>query len=398
MGKPKKAKSTRQKAVRSKRSLAWRRYLRIAYSFLLKFLPKRRWLRITVITIVAVLAVIIGTMYGIARWYIASNANKPLNLGVSFIPDYAKGFGLDPQQTMDAMIHDLGVKNIRLVSYWSDMEPKPGVYDFSQLDWEFAKADAAGVKVSLAIGLRQPRWPECHPPSWVQVNSNNENQWYPQLQAFMTQVINRYKNNPALDSYQLENEYFLKAFGQCQDFSRDRLVGEYNLVKSLDPNHTLIISRSNNALGLPIGQPTPDEFGVSVYKRVWDATVTHRYFEYPFPAWFYAFLAGAGKILTGKDMVIHELQAEPWPPSGSIASNSTAELNKSLDATRLKGRFSYGEATGIKTIYLWGAEDWYYMKVKRNDPGLWNAAKQEFTHAKINNAKLFTTQLGSAPQ
>lgn len=387
MGKPRIKKSSKQQVVSSKRS-GPRRGLQVSYSYLLKVLPKRRWLRITVLGLAALLVLWVGSMYAVARWYIAQHANEPLNLGVSFIPDYAKGFGLDPQQTMDAIIQDLGVKNIRLVSYWEDIETKPGAYDFSQLDWEFAKAQAAGVKVSLAVGLRQPRWPECHEPNWVHIESNNEDQWYPQLEAFMTQVINRYKNNPALGSYQLENEYFLKAFGECKDFSRDRLVSEYNLIKSLDSHHTLIVSRSNNALGLPVGKPTPDEFGVSVYKRVWDATLTHRYFEYPFPAWFYSFLAGAGQILTGKDMIIHELQAEPWPPHASIQESSTAELNKSLDATRLKQRFGYGEATGIRNIDLWGAEEWYYMKVKRNDPSLWDAAKQEFTQARAENAKL----------
>lgn len=327
-------------------------------------------------------------MYAIARWYIASNANKPLTLGASFIPKYAEGFGLDPKETLDAMINDLGIKHIRMVSYWEDIEKQPGVFDFSQLDWEFAKANAGGAKISLAIGLRQPRWPECHSPAWADVRSDNVKVWQPKLEAFIAQVVNRYKSNPALDSYQLENEFFLGAFGECTDFSRSRLISEYNLVKSLDPSHTLIVSRSNNALGLPIGQPTPNLFGVSVYKRVWDATITHRYFEYPFPAWFYASLAGAGKILTGKDMIIHELQAEPWPPHAEIVNTSTAELNKSLDAKRLQDRFSYGEATGIRTIYLWGTEEWYYMKVKRNDPSLWNVAKQEFSQAQVENARL----------
>jgi hypothetical protein len=44
--------------------------------------------------------------------------------------------------------------------------------------------------------------------------------------------------------------------------------------------------------GFPTGQPQPDEFSISVYRRVWDAGWTHRYMEYPFPAWYYAFLAG----------------------------------------------------------------------------------------------------------
>jgi len=395
VGKPKSTKKSREPVrqaqnrqkvksrVKSDKSL-----FHVPYSYVIKILPKQRWLRYTVLILISIVTLWVGTMYLVARWYIATNAQKPLTLGASFMPDYAKNFGLDPQQTLDAIINDLGVKHIRLVSYWDEIEKQPGVYDFSELDWEFAMAEAGGAKISLAVGLRQPRWPECHAPNWAQVRSDNMNEWYPKLEKFMTQVVNRYKNNSALENYQLENEFFLTAFGICPDFSRSRLISEYNLVKRLDPNHTLIVSRSNNALGLPVGQPTPDQFGVSVYKRVWDKTITHRYYEYPFPAWFYGFLAGAGKILTGKDMIIHELQAEPWPPSGEIKDNSTEELKKSLDAKRLKDRFNYGQATGIRDIYLWGAEEWYYMKVKRGDSSLWDAAKQEFGKAQIESSKI----------
>jgi hypothetical protein len=201
----------------------------------------------------------------------------------------------------------------------------------------------------------------------------------------MTKIIEHYKDNPALDSYQLENEYFLKAFGKCTNFDRSRLVNEFNLVKHLDPDHTLIISRSNNGIGVPLGAPTPDEFGVSVYKRVWDKTITHRYFEYPFPAWFYGFLAGAGEIVSGKNIIIHELQAESWLPNGyDMKTAPLSEMNKSLDATRLKGRFDYARGTGIKTVDLWGVEWWYYRKEKLHDPSLWNVAEQEFVKANAN--------------
>lgn len=338
---------------------------------------RRLWQRVVLVGF-AGLTLWTGGMYSIARWYIARHADEPLNLGATFIPGYARSFGLNPEATMQAMIDDLGVRRFRLVSYWETIEPTPGTYDFSELDWQFAKAEAANAKVSLAIGLRQPRWPECHAPDWANVKTAPEQSWYPALTVVMTKIIERYRSNPALESYQLENEYFLKAFGECKNFSRDRLIDEAKLVKRLDPNHRLVITRSNNALGLPIGKPTPDVFGVSVYKRVWDRNITKRYFEYPFPAWFYAFLAGAGELLTGKDMIIHELQSEPWPPDIEVKDAPSKELAKSLDARRLKGRFDYGIATGIKTIDLWGAEYWYYQKVIRGDSSLWDVAKNEF--------------------
>ncbi|HSW37069.1 MAG TPA: beta-galactosidase [Candidatus Saccharimonadales bacterium] len=350
----------------------------------LKYWRQNLWHKIiSIALIIAILTT--GTMYGIAQWYIWSVRNQPLELGVSFIPDYAQYLGLEPQTTMDALLH-IGVRHLRLVSYWSDMEASPGQYDFSQLDWQFQKAEATGAKVSLSIGLRQPRWPECHAPTWVDL-SQSASKWQPQLENFMTAVIKRYQASPSLESYQLENEYFLKQygfFGACTNFSRDRLISEYNLVKKLDSRHPLIIARSNNDLGIPLGDPKPDLYGVSIYKRVWDESLhTHRYLEYPFPAWYYSFLAGVQKIHDGREMIVHEMQAEAWPPRGQpIPETPLAEQNKSINAKRLKDRFKYARATGMRQVYMWGAEYWYYRMQILHDPSLWQAAQQEFENTK----------------
>lgn len=374
--------SSKQQVASSKGRIPKRRLLAAGHLLLRGWravLPKRRWLRRAVVTLIILIAAALAGMYGIARWYTWSERNVPLTMGVTFVPDYATYLGLNPQQTMHALITDLHVRQFRLTSYWSDIETSPGHYDFSQLDWEFAQADAAHAKITLTLGLRQPRYPECHAPSFYNT-AGPESTWYPQLKAFMSAVIERYKNNPALNGYQLENEYFLKGFGTCTDMSRSRLVNEYNLVKSLDLQHEIIVGRSNNDLGWPVGAPTPDEFSVSIYQRVWDANVTHRYLQYPFPAWYYAFLAGWQKILTGKNMIIGELQAEPWPPhEQTIPGSSLTEQNKSFNAARLTNTINFGKATGMKTIDLWGAEYWYYRLTVLHDPSVWNAAKQIFS-------------------
>ncbi|MGH7195305.1 MAG: beta-galactosidase [Candidatus Saccharimonadales bacterium] len=337
----------------------------------------RWWHKLIVIVLIAIV-LFIGTMYGVARWYIYSQSSRPTTLGVSFIPDYARYLGVNPKQTMDALINDLHVRNFRLTSYWSDIEPTKGQYNFSQLDWEFAKANAAGAKVTLSIGLRQPRWPECHAPSWINT-AKPESQWQPQLKAFMKKVINRYKNNPALQSYQLENEYFNGNFGDCHNSSHSRLISEFNLVKKLDSSHPIIISRSNNSPTLIVGQPQPDIVGVSVYRKVWNDTLYHGYFNYPLPAWYYASVAGWQKIFTGKPSIIHELQAEPWPPHGqTILQTSLKIQNQTLNAKKLKQNANFAKATGIKTIYFWGAEYWYYRWQIEGDKSVWNAAQQIF--------------------
>ena len=321
-------------------------------------------------------------MFATARWYAERHKDEPLMMGASFVPNYARYLDLDPKETLDAIITDLGVDRVRLVSYWKDIEPTPGSYTFEELDWQFAMAEEAGIDVSLSIGLRQPRWPECHEPDWVDTTQPRD-QWQPQLEEFITAVIQRYKDSPALESYQLENEYFLSIFGECDNFERERLVEEFELVKRLDPDTKVVITRSNNwtiASGFPVGEPRADEFGVSMYKRVWDSTITKRYYEYPIPAWFYTTLAGGGELLTDRKLIVHELQAEAWTPEGfEIKSAPIDELYKSLNPERLAERFKYGTDTGMRTIDLWGAEWWYQMKVNRDAPELWETAKEEFS-------------------
>ncbi|OGL31230.1 hypothetical protein A3F37_02575 [Candidatus Saccharibacteria bacterium RIFCSPHIGHO2_12_FULL_41_12] len=336
---------------------------------------------------IVLLALLIFTIfsYTTGQYYIHKHRNEPLNFGVTFVPRYARYYGLDPKEVMDGAIKDLVIRNFRLVSYWSDIEKKQGEYDFSELDWQFQKAEESNSKVSLAIGLRQPRWPECHMPTWAQ-NTPKED-WQPALNNFMETVIKRYKSSPALDSYQLENEYFLNVFGECTDFSRDRLVTEYNSVKKLDPDHKLIVSRSNNWGGYPMNKPIPDEFAMSVYKRVWDKSMTKRYIEYPYPPWFYSSLAGVQELIHGKTMRIHELQAEAWLPENKGFTmnnvNDIPEQNKSMNAEILQKRIKYGVDTGMRDIDLWGFEWWYWQK-QNGHPELWDTAKDQIQYYSNN--------------
>lgn len=332
--------------------------------------------------VAAVFFVLFSSMYGIALWYQHSQAGKPYLLGTTFIPSYASYLGVDPHETLDAIINDLGVRQFRFTSYWNEIESQQGTYDFSQLDWQMQAAEKAGAKVSLAIGLRQPRWPECHAPDWVDTTQPRE-QWQPALEKYMTAVIEHYKDSPSLESYQLENEFF-NTFGDCHNFDRARLSDELALVRKLDPDHPVIISRSNNYAGLPIRQPQPDIHGISIYRRVFSPWV-RGYATYPFPSWYYAFLAGAQQITTGKPSVIHELQAEPWPPHGqSIPATSLAEQNKTFNADQLKANVAFAKQTGIRHIDLWGAEYWYYRWKILGDESVWQAAQDIFSTTKKN--------------
>lgn len=373
-----KAKGTAKQTVDSKRQPQHKKQNPFYY-LSIRYWQRGIWQKIWVSLSVFVLLFVSG-MYAIAQWYIIRNQDKPLVYGATFIPSYAESFGLNAEETMAAMIDDLGFKHLRLVSYWSSGEKERGVYDFSYLDWQLEKARQNDVKITLAIGLRQPRWPECHMPEWARPLPKSE--WEQPLMDYIRATVERYRNDPIIESWQLENEYFLRPFGICPDYSRERLVAEYDLVKSLDDTRPLIVTRSNNALGWAVGEPRPDISAVSIYKRVWDRTITKRYVEYPFPAWFYANLAGWNELLHGSDTFIHELQAESWLPDGfEMHTASTEELYKSFSPDRLEDRLEFAEATGMKRIDLWGPEWWYYMKEKRGAPELWETGKRKLLEA-----------------
>jgi hypothetical protein len=337
---------------------------------------------------IAVVVAVNLAMYGVAQWYINQKSDEPFVMGATFIPDYARFYGLDAEETYLAMLDDLEFERVRLVSYWNKHEAERGVYDFSDLDWQFELAEQRGVEIALAIGLRQPRWPECHKPAWAEGLPYDE--WYPALKDYMAAVVNQYKLSPALVEYQLENEFLLEVFGECPDHNRERLIDEFNHLKELDPTRPIVVSRSNNAVpSWPVGQPRADVIGAAVYKRVWDKTITKRYFEYPLPSWFYAFLAGGAKLTTGVDSILHELQAEPWLPDGfDMRTASTEELSKTMDAERLHERFQYARDTGMKVIDLWGVEWWYYRKTRQADDSLWEAAREQLDYTRQLNEEL----------
>src|SRR5258708_33217649 len=104
-----------------------------------RFTLKRRyrWLKRLGLFILAI-ALIFGLLSIDALYHFNRNhKSEKVTFGVSFSDKYAHELGLEPHQTLVALLDDVKVRRFRLMSYWDEIEPQPGQYDFSELDWEF---------------------------------------------------------------------------------------------------------------------------------------------------------------------------------------------------------------------------------------------------------------------
>lgn len=287
-------------------------------------------------------------------------SQKNMIYGVSFNTEYAYYLGLDPKKVFDKILADWNFKYIRLSAQWNLIEKTKGQYDWTDLDWLMNSAAARNAKVVLAIGNKTPRWPECHFPDWVDASSYGAHKQ--DLLDFMKTAVERYKNHPALEVWQVENEPFLD-FGACRPLSDRELKDEVALVKQLDPAHPIMVTDSGELSTWRRTARQADLFGTTAYRIVWDKWFGYWSYDWIMPAFVYR----AKLWLNGRDLnsaYISELQAEPWIPNKPFSDSPLAEQFKSMSLEQLKKNIIFASETGMPRAYLWGAEWWYWLESK----------------------------------
>jgi len=289
--------------------------------------------------------------------------------GVSFSLKQCQGFGIDPAETLEWLIAEAQFRRFRLMSYWNEHEKQPGAYDFSALDRQMDRIAKAGGEVTLAVGARQPRWPENHWPDWAW-NLPKEKRTAALLKYIET-VVERYKTHPALASYQLENEALLEGFGRNPEVDVPRLAAEYRLVKRLDAKHPVIMTTSDQ-WGIPWRRPIPDIVGFSHYHLLFEGG---RYRSAHHYAWLHRLRGWLVRMLKHRQSFIHELQLEQWGPT-AIWKMPAAEQDKSMGSEHIARSVRLARKTGLSPIDLWGGEWWYWRLRKQHDPSTWEAVKR----------------------
>ncbi|MCR4306119.1 MAG: cellulase family glycosylhydrolase [Candidatus Daviesbacteria bacterium] len=284
-----------------------------------------------------------------------------IKYGVSFSPKYAGYLGLDWQQTYTQILDELKIKNLRIPGYWDALELEEGKYDFSETDFMLSEANKRGVKVILVVGIRQPRWPECHVPAWARSLSVKERQ--KKVLQFIRQTVSRYKEDSSVWAWQVENEPLMGSFGEgCDKPDKRFLKSEVELVKSLSSKK--IILTDSGELGSWISSmQLSDIFGTTVYRQVHNKYLG--YIVYPYPPYFYSFKSSLIKNIFARHQektIIAELQAEPWLADGNLLPpNEQAKLFTKKD---FKSYIDFAEKAGFDEAYLWGVEWWYFMASK----------------------------------
>lgn len=325
-----------------------------------------------IVKVLIILAILVGGWYSL--FFFDFSSPKGPVYGVSYASSYAWHLGLDPKEVYLKLLDDLKVRNIRISVFWNQIEPKQGFLDFSELDWLMGEAQKRDAKIILAVGRRVPRWPECHTPLWARQDGQAQEDQF--LLAYLKELVKHGRDYPSLRMWQVENEPFLDLFGECPKRNKKLLLQEIALVRELDPKTQIMVTDSGEFGSWLRTRKLGDYLGTSIYRVVaqsWSGYIKYGGF---IPPAYYRLKAFLIRKPTEK-IIVSELQAEPWTPK-ELLKTSLSEQLRSMNLEQFNKNIDFARRTGFSETYLWGAEWWYYMKIKQNDPSFWEEARGLF--------------------
>lgn len=306
-------------------------------------------------------------------------AKKPVpesvTYGISYNVPYVYELGLDPDEVFGAFIDDLGVRDLRMSAHWPLIEPTKDLYDFKWMDAHIKKAESVDARIIFGVGRRLPRWPECHIPEWAEdltwEDKKNE------IREYITAVVERYKDSPAITHWQVENEPYLEIFAKehCGELDEDFLKEEIELVRSIDDSRPILVTDSGNLGTWRGAYKNGDSFGTSVYVYFWNPELGQ--FKTVLPPWFYRVKEKIMTIFYGKkETFLIELSLEPWLLE-PVAEVSIETQFSRMNSEKFDEIIEYAEETRYEKQYLWGGEWWYWLR-EQGQGEIWEKGKKLF--------------------
>lgn len=317
-------------------------------------------------------------------------------LGISFRPPHIAALGLDARATLRALL-DYPFQLIRLGAYWNRIESEPGVFSFDELDWQIDNAEQAGKQIILCVGpLKTFSYPEFfvpdhhlrHPfPEHARIKPSA----YPLLlqaaTAFITRLIERYKQRKSIVAWQLEHEA-VDPLGVEHSWRLDAdfVKKEVEALRNADPSRPIMMNgflptsllvhlsqwwqTRDQGDSLTVAQRLADIVGINYYPRHALSSLGSRtlYLDGSTSPWrqrkrqqlFASTRAYRQKVM------IAEGQAEPWegvtiPPNPPRQGMYSCLPEQVITNYNICMRWSQPEVP-LYAYLFWGAEYWILRK------------------------------------
>jgi hypothetical protein len=340
------------------------------------------------------LAVALSAVVGSTSLYLftparakAHPASTPVQIGVSFSHRRAAALGLDYRKAF-RQLEAMHFRVIRLSAYWDEVDSN----GYRNLDWLMTEARRSHQPVALALGMKGLGWPEFYiPASAMPLTTLRDSQDValdPDLKEaallFVEGTAARYRDNPELVAWQVENEPFNRAGPDNLWIDADFVRQEIAAVKSVDPHDRPVIVNSFSHFNLLFDQASNrdgfdlksllgfdgtdaemqslnvlgagDILGLDVYTAIGYQLLGGEHIAHADSNWDDRLESLRHKAQrAGKRAWITEAQAEPWE-----ASQDTWDNPKSTSPAAMRAMFRSLQDAGYSTVLFWGSEYWLW--------------------------------------
>jgi len=310
----------------------------------------------------------------------------PVQVGISFSPRRAADAGLDYRSAF-TRLEALHFRVIRLSAYWDEIDQN----GYDQLDWMMTEARRAGQPIALTVGMKALGWPEFFiPESLMPAGGLKQGQDVASdssirdaTLSFVEDTVLRYRDNPALVAWQIENEPFNRAGPQRLWIDATFLRDEITSVRQLDTGHhrplivnafshfNLLFDQASARQGFDLRQwlgfeadsaeqdglsilGKGDVLGLDVYTAIGYQFLGQDHMSRADGDW----PDRLGKVRDlalrqGKQAWITEAQAEPWESGPTNPGDP-----KSTSPQAIRSLFANLKDAGFTTVLFWGSEYW----------------------------------------
>ena len=331
----------------------------------------------------------------------AHGVAAPVQVGTSFSPVRAGYLGLDYRSAFKRL-EAMHFRVIRLSSYWDQVDSE----GYDQLDWLMNEAQRARQPIVLTVGMKALGWPEFFVPASVTdlatLNQGQDVASDSSLRAatlaFVEATVLRYRDNPALVGWQIENEPFNRAGPQRLWIDAGFLRDEISSVRQLDGHHRRLIVNAFSHFNLVFDQASArqgfdlrqwlgfdadsaerdslavlnrgDVLGLDVYTAIGYQFLGQDHLSRADGDWPDR-LARVRELAKrqGKQAWITEAQAEPWE-----SAQETYTDPKSTNPVAIRSIFENLKDAGYGTVLFWGSEYWLW-RADNGDPRWIDAIK-----------------------